>query len=452
MGKNRSAKTKKGISLKKFNTILFVVALIITGVMFVAMKRTSDLYAETHDITQQVVELRQSAYDMQLASDYLTEQIRCFAVTGEKKYLNNYFEEANVTKRREKALDTIKKYQGGTVAFNSLNEAMVGSLDLMNIEYYTALLTIDVYGYSRSDFPDIPGNIELSKRDTERTRQEKKQIAINMLFDNAYRSKKEYISSNMQKCLSEISESMGREQQELAQELNRQVALEHVLTELLIAIMLGIVIATTIWVINPLMKFVGLIREEKPVPLSGAYEVRFLAKTYNLIYYTNVENKKRLEYDASHDKLTGIFNRRGYDLIFSNVDMESSALMLVDLDYFKQVNDKNGHDVGDKELIRVTEVLLKAFRNYGYCCRLGGDEFAIILVHVDNKTKSMVIKKIKKINEKLSKPSKGIPAITVSAGLAYGHDGLEPDDLFKKADNALYNVKEKGRGDICVLE
>ena len=273
-----------------------------------------------------------------------------------------------------------------------------------------------------------------------------------MLFDNTYRSKKEYIYSNMQKCLSEISDSMGMEQFDLAQELKRQVALEHVLTELLIAIMLGIVIATTILVINPLMRFVGLIREEKPVPLNGAYEVRFLAKTYNLIYYTNIENKKRLEYDATHDKLTGIFNRRGYDLIFSNVDMESSALMLIDLDYFKQVNDKNGHDVGDRELGRVSETLLKAFRNYGYCCRHGGDEFAIILVHVDSKTRSMVTKKLKKINEKLSKPFKGIPAISVSAGLAFGSDGMEPDELFKKADTALYEVKEHGRGSISILD
>ncbi len=451
MEERTTRKNKRGISLKKFNILLFVFALIITGVMFVAMKQTTDLYEETHNITQQVVELRQSAYDMQLASDYLTEQIRCFAVTGERKYLQNYFDEANVTKRRESALENIKKYKGTTVAFSSLSEAMVGSLDLMNIEYYSALLTIDAYGFDRADFPDIPGNVELTNRDQERTVEEKKQLAINMLFDSTYRSKKEYIQSNMRKCLEEISDNMDKEQQQLAEELNKQVALEHILTEVLIAIMMGIVIATTIWVINPLMKFVGLIREEKPVPLNGAYEVRFLAKTYNLIYYTNIENKKRLEYDATHDKLTGVFNRRGYDLLLSNVDIESSALMLIDLDYFKRVNDKNGHDVGDRELVRVTDALLKAFRNYGYCCRLGGDEFAVIFVHVDSETGAMVEKKIKRINEKLSKPVKGVPAISVSAGMAYGHDGLDPEELFKRADRALYDVKERGRADIFVI-
>ncbi|MCR5099342.1 MAG: GGDEF domain-containing protein [Lachnospiraceae bacterium] len=445
-------KLNKGISLKKFNIGLFVLAVIVTGVMFIVMKRTSDLYDETYDVSEQVVALRESAYDMQLASDYLTEQIRCFAVTGETKYLYNYFEEANVTKRREKALDTIKKYQSDTVAFNSLNEAMVGSLDLMNIEYYAALLTIDAYGYDRQSFSDIPGNIELSKRDLDRSVEEKKHVAINMLFDNAYRSKKEYISSNMKKCLREISDGMEKEQSELAAELKAQVSLEHVLTELLLAILMGMVIATTIMVINPLMKFVGLIREEKPIPIKGAYEVRFLAKTYNLIYYTNVENKKRLEYDASHDKLTGLFNRRGYDLLLSNVDLECAALLLVDLDYFKQINDKNGHDVGDRELVRVAESLIKAFRSHGYSCRLGGDEFAVILVHVDGKTETMVEKKIRKINERLSKSMKGVPAVSVSAGLAFSHEGMDTEELFKNADNALYEVKEKGRGDICVHE
>ena len=443
-------KTRRGISLRNFNIILFLLALIITAVMFVTMKKTSDLYNETRDITQQVVELRQSAYDMQLASDYLTEQIRCFAVTGETGYLENYFREANETKRREKALETIRKYEGETVAFESLNEAMMGSLDLMSVEYYSALLTLDYCGINRSQFPDIPSSIELSRRDREKSAEEKRQEAINMLFDNTYRSKKEYISGNMQKCLTEIAESMGKEQTELADSLNSQVYLEHVLTELLIAIMLGIVIASTILVINPLMKMVEIIREGKPAPVKGAHEVRFLAKTYNLTYYTNVENQKKLEYDASHDKLTGMFNRRGYDLLMSNIDIESSALLLVDLDNFKQVNDNCGHDVGDRELVRVSDMLMKSFRSYGYCCRTGGDEFAVILVHTDGATRSMVEKKIKKMNEKLSKPAKGVPAVSVSAGMAFGRSSMDAERLFKFADNALYEVKKHGRSDIHI--
>ncbi len=445
MNEKKTKPVKQGISLRKLNIGLFVIALLITIVMFVAMKQTSTLYNQTHEITQQADELRQSAYNMQLASDYLTEQIRCFVITGEKKYLDNYFEEANVTKRREKALETIEKYRANSNAYENINEAMMGSLELMNTEYYAALLTIDAYGYDRQEFSDIPGNIELASVDAALSTDEKRKLAERMLFDNRYRSKKEYISSNMQRCLSELTKTSGEEQKNLASRLNHQVYLEHVLTELLIAIMLGIVITTTILVINPLMKFVELIRDEKPIPLKGAYEVRFLAKTYNLIYYSNVESKKKLAYEASHDQLTGLFNRRGYELLMNNIEIESSALMLVDLDHFKEINDNNGHDVGDRVLIRMSESLLKAFKSYGYVCRLGGDEFAVILIHVDSSTKSMADKKIKKINEKLSKSAKGSPAFSISAGVAFGRHGMDETMLFKTADKALYEAKESGR-------
>lgn len=439
---------RQGISLKKFNIVMFLAALVISAVIFVAMKTTTDYYEETNLINESAGELRNSAYEMQEASDYLTEQIRGFAITGEKKYLDNYFTEANVTKRREKALETIKRYQGNTAAFKSLNEAMVGSVQLMDTEYYAARLTLSAYGLSDDQFPDLPGSVELSAADEALSPDSKKALAQKMLFDEAYRSKKEYISNNMRSCLDEISESVGKEQQELSTRLTNQVYLEHLLTVFLVIIMFFMVTATSILVINPMMKMVGLIREGKPIPIRGAYEVKFLARTYNLIYYTNIERNKKLEYEASHDKLTGLYNRRGYDFLIENIDIETSGLVLIDVDRFKEINDAHGHDIGDRALVRVADALLKSFKSYGYVCRTGGDEFVVILIRAGKSTKSMVEKKIKKLNEKLSKSSKNIPAVTISAGVSFGKAGMDIDDLFKASDEALYNVKEHGRADV----
>ena len=108
---------------------------------------------------------------------------------------------------------------------------------------------------------------------------------------------------------------------------------------LLIGIMLGIVILTSVLVFKPLRDCVDIIRREEEIPLSGAYEVRFLAKNYNLMYYTTKENQSKLNYDANHDNLTGLFNRRGYDFFLNNVDMETSSLLIIDLDNFKNIND-----------------------------------------------------------------------------------------------------------------
>ena len=435
--------------LRRFNAIMFGVALLITFVMFIAMRRTSSLYDVTNSITQDVVELRDSAYDLQVASDYLTEQIRSFAFTGDEKYLKNYFEEANVTKRRDIAIERIKEKSGQSEAYKSLNDAMVGSIELMDTEYYAALLVIDANGIDRAAYPDIPGNVELSTYDVGLTREEKIERAQSILFDEAYRSKKESIAINMRACLDELTENMELEQKKLTNSLTDQVILEHVLTFLLIAIMLGIVITTSLMVINPLMNMVELIRRERPLPVKGAYEVRFLAKNYNLIYYTNQRNREKLAFEASHDNLTGLYNRRGYEFLMDNIDVETSALLLIDLDRFKQINDSHGHDVGDKVLMRVSEALEKAFAQKAYVCRIGGDEFAVIATHVDRQgSRIRIEKKMKKVNDKLVKTVKDVPGITVSVGVAYGREGMDVDMLFKEADMALYDVKDGGRNSV----
>ena len=87
---------KRGISLRKLNIIMLISAALISIGLFLAMNRTSSIYAETHTITQNLIEWQRSSYDLQTASDYLTEQMRNFVATGDRVYLDNYFYEAKV--------------------------------------------------------------------------------------------------------------------------------------------------------------------------------------------------------------------------------------------------------------------------------------------------------------------------------------------------------------------
>lgn len=442
---------KQGVSLKTLNYTMLALAVIISVALSFAMFSTTEIYEETRATTQDLFTLRKSAYELQQASDYLTEQMRCFVTSGEKTYLDNYFEEANVTKRRDNALAILREQQGETVAFYNLKEAMRESMDLMNTEYYAARLAIAAYGYDVSEYPDEIRAVELPAWTVSLSTDGKKEEAERALFGKEYQSRKDYISSHMQSCLAELETEMDREQAGMEEKMNRQVLIEHLLTVVLIIIMLGIVLLTTFLVITPLQKCVELIRDEKDIPLSGAYEIRFLAKTYNLMHHTNMEKKEKLTYEATHDKLTGLYNRRGYDFLMDNLDLETSALMLIDLDKFKDINDTYGHDVGDKILISVSESIFGNFRAQDYICRIGGDEMAVIMVHSDKALSKLISKKIKKINEKLEKgdEEKRIPPISISVGVAYGDDGITRDTLFKRADEALYNAKERGRKGIA---
>ena len=439
---------KLDISLSRFNALMLIIAVLTSLILFFAMYRTSALYKKAYFITQEALTLTQRTGDLQIASDYLTEQIRCFSITGDRAYLDNYFEEAKVTKRREHAIDALEEYDENSVALADLKEAMKESVSLMEVEYYAARMTVEAYGYDVTEFPEEIQNTELSDYDKNLSQEEMKDQAQQILFNETYRYKKEAISSNMKLSLSKLSSSLKEEQNEVSKELEQQMIVEHVLTWVLIILMFTIVFLTYKLIIRPLKESVSFIRNEKDIPLYGAYEIRFLAKTYNLMYHTHIANKEQLNFEATHDELTGLYNRRGYEFLIDNVDLETSALLLFDLDEFKSVNDTYGHDVGDKVLVRASDAIAKSFRNEDYVCRLGGDEFVVIMVHVTSDMQELIKGKIQRLNDGLKDDKEGVPAISVSVGVAFGKIGLKPEELLKNADKALYDVKNSGRKNV----
>ena len=255
--------------------------------------------------------------------------------------------------------------------------------------------------------------------------------------------------SNMDSCIDELKKELKEEQNVSSEQMSHQVFVEHTLTVVLIAIMLGIVIMTSRLIIAPIINAIFLIRDERDIPIEGAYEVRFLAKTYNLMFNNHQQSREKLTYEATHDKLTGLYNRRGYDFLIKNVDMETSTLIIIDLDNFKNVNDSYGHDIGDKVLAKAADIIYNSFRNADYVCRIGGDEFAVIMVHSDYELTELIRKKYEIMNEKMNDDEDGLPPLSFSAGVAFGEVGRDINTVFKGADEALYRAKEGGRGNIC---
>jgi diguanylate cyclase (GGDEF)-like protein len=119
------------------------------------------------------------------------------------------------------------------------------------------------------------------------------------------------------------------------------------------------------------------------------------------------------------------------------------ALLLLDLDGFKDVNDRLGHVAGDKLLQRVADRLLSCIRGSDTACRYGGDEFIVLLPEVDDQKRALVV--ASEIHARLAKPymvDDYSIAVTASIGVAvYPNDGMSQDDLIKQADVAMYLAK-----------
>lgn len=442
----------RGISLRKLNIVILIAAAVISIVLFIVMSRTSKLYDDNRKFTEQFMEWKNASSDLMRASDYLTEQMQDYTVTGDRAYLDNYFTEAKVTKRRENSLQVLSQGNTRSAAYINLSAAMDESMSLMEREYYAARLTIMAYGYDISDYPEEIQAVKIMTPDTELSAQGMKDMAMLMMHGEEYRKSKEVISSHIDECLKELDNEMKAKQDENADKLKSQMLLEHILTIILVILLLCIVLSAYQLVIKPLKYSVDLIRDEQDLPVSGAYEIRFLAKTYNLIHHTNLQSKEKLTYAATHDKLTNLYNRRGYDFLLENIDIETSALLLFDIDEFKSVNDTYGHDMGDKLLIKVAEIIFNNFRAQDYICRIGGDEMAVLMVHSEPNLSSLIESKVKKINKALSEIKDDEPAVSVSCGVAFGDSTTTPEILFKRADECLYEVKNGEKQGISIYK
>lgn len=167
------------------------------------------------------------------------------------------------------------------------------------------------------------------------------------------------------------------------------------------------------------------------------------------------------QYYAIHDPLTGLFNRR-----YFNVNLESEisrcerynrsfSLMMIDLDDFKEINDSFGHAVGDKALCIIADILHKHTRKTDICARIGGDEFAVILLesNIENNQDiaKLIVNSIK--NQNLISKNGIDYRITASIGIVhYPTEAKNSDDLLAEVDNAMYEAKKSGKNNVCVAK
>lgn len=174
---------------------------------------------------------------------------------------------------------------------------------------------------------------------------------------------------------------------------------------------------------------------------------------YSNMKFREFKQKNFLQNESYHDPLTKIYNRRYVEhYVEMNLDIsESCAMILIDLDNFKTVNDELGHDKGDELLCQVSNILKSNFRKTDCVARIGGDEFFIMMPQIINKDN--VSDKVRKIlkafpiiveNEQKDKKVE----VSLSVGVIFTKIGEENqyEELYRKADSYMYKAKKNGKG------
>ena len=157
---------------------------------------------------------------------------------------------------------------------------------------------------------------------------------------------------------------------------------------------------------------------------------------------------------ASHDSLTGLLNRRAIKegcrihFDFSDRNQSNISVLMIDIDYFKPVNDSYGHDVGDEAICMVADILDQYSRKTDLVARVGGEEFLIVLPSTALEDARRLADKIRKKVESVSFNERKLQ-VTVSLGCIQRQKGEAYDAVLKRVDQALYGAKHAGRN--CVI-
>ncbi len=430
-----------GISLRTIHTWLIIGAVIVSALMFYA---TYDLFKSFRHLTEtseQQIELRKAARELMDASDYLTEKVQRFTVEGDTRFLNEYFAEAFEARHREEAIARMS--DGSETALERLQTAMDGSLKLMEREYYAMRLVIEARGIT--DYPEALQTVELSAEDGALDAEGKMRLATEMVLDDGYYAQKDVIRENMRASLDELERMAYDTDASALRALREELNVVRAVIVLQTVGIFFMVWLTSRLGIHPVLNAVERIKNDSPIPEVGANEFRYLARTYNRMYEVYKSSLEHLNFKASHDELTGAYNRAGYDLLLSSLDLSSTYMMLFDVDNFKTINDTYGHETGDRVLVKLVRVLKNIFRSDDYVCRIGGDEFVVFMVHANEMQQGLIAAKIDRINQELKETDDGLPEASISVGIVHGSDAGDAASLFEKTDEAMYQSKQRGK-------
>jgi diguanylate cyclase (GGDEF)-like protein len=229
---------------------------------------------------------------------------------------------------------------------------------------------------------------------------------------------------------------------------------EYVLVIYLAAIILLVTVLTRI-IHKPLLQLGDRSREiangNLLVPLgisSKISEIQYLADDVDEMRRSLVNLAEHMQHKANHDELTGLPNRYLFNdrleqaIVMSERDKKQFAILLLDLDRFKEINDTIGHGVGDEVLRIVSSRMLEGLRVSDTVARIGGDEFSFILIGVGQILAEKMAHKIIELIEPKFEVEKHTLKIGASIGISiYPDDGASADLMMRRADVAMYNAK-----------
>ena len=434
-----------GLSLRFVIVVMFIAAAAISGQLLYNMRKTNESYEGLRRATEEYILCQNDAYKIREANRDLGEKARNFVISGSMDEVEAFFEELETTRTRDKALEEIHGYTADKQTIKHLEMAMQLSTRMTSMQQHAMRLAAEGYGIDLTACPEGLRALKLTETELSKSAEEQLAAAREQLFSIDYRMLERQLDVRTELSKTQLLTEMQKKQLAVAQEHDRLLKSQRSLVTALMAVLLLVLIFVLALVVYPVSAMITGIRTGTPLKDRGSVEIQFLAHAYNHVFHQMQDANKKLSYEAAHDPLTGLYNRSSFELLQRQNRDRGFALLLIDVDKFKLINDTYGHDMGDKVLTRVARVLVDSFRESDKVCRIGGDEFCVLMLDATSAEKDIIREKFSDAAKALGTTENGIPPVTLSVGVAFTDAQKEGESLYKNADRALYKVKEGGR-------
>ena len=435
---------KRGISLKLIHGILVVLSLSLSISLVIITRFAESSFRKIDDLSNGYIQCTQDIQILDETSDYLTSKSREYVAIGNAQAADDYIIEINEKRTREKSLENVNKYFANTDVQTLLENALDSSNRLADKEVYAMRLAGDVYGFS--NLPDAIKTVSIREEDVYLTDEEKKDKAINMVFGDDYSTLKGVIDKDVEDSLQLLISITTERKTEANNNLIGVLIIHEILGISMLLIVLALGVITYILLLIPLKRSIEAINENKRIDVYGSKELNIVVKAYNEMFENNQKQQKALQYEVSHDILTGISNRHEYTSICNRLAKSNVIYIIADVDKFKGINDTFGHAIGDQVLSEVARKLRETFLNHDRVFRVGGDEFIIFVEDVSKERKKELELTLEDINNTFAQRHEyqGFPLVSLSFGVVEKDENMTFEDAYRRADKALYKVKATG--------
>lgn len=354
--KEMNRKKWKGLKIKNFNAVMILLSCGLYISLLMATTYTSKNYEQLVQLTDDHMQLEESARTVMRASDYLTEQVRMYVQTQDEEYAWRYFEEVVVTKRRETALSAMHKHSIVPATEYNLTLAVEYSDELMVRELYAIALVASAEGQVETTALPVLAGTMLEAADAELSPEEKIEKARGMVYDTEYQTQKNLIYGHLDSFTEGILKTTKSRLGNGLSDLDSAIRAQRVLLSVLVFLNAVTFFVITLLVVRPLRDCIRSVRDRTLFEEKGAYEFRYLARVYNEINQRSdalAASEARLRSKVERDEITGLYNRPYFYKIAKKLIHESAEdmyIITVDIANFKIVNEHYGMNTGDRLL------------------------------------------------------------------------------------------------------